>query len=60
MISRLISEPLAKTNKSVLLYFQKVFPEHNGLFVFHLGANERKLGPVLALPWQKGLQEIGL
>ncbi|MDZ4678453.1 MAG: AAA family ATPase [Oligoflexia bacterium] len=43
-----------------LLYFQKVFPRHSGLFIFHMGHTERRMGPIWALPWQKGLRELGL
>lgn len=43
-----------------LLHFHKVCPNHSGLYVFHMGHAERRLGPVWALPWQKGLRELGL
>jgi predicted AAA+ superfamily ATPase len=43
-----------------LIYFAKKFPKHGGLFIFHLGLKEQRLGPVWALPWQKGLRELGL
>lgn len=43
-----------------LLHFHKVFPKHGGLFIFHMGAGERKMGPVWSLPWQKALRELGL
>ncbi len=56
-----------KTNQNIsaedcdgLIYFKKIFPKHNGLFIFHMGQSERKVGPVWALPWQKGLKELGL
>jgi predicted AAA+ superfamily ATPase len=32
----------------------------SGLFIFHMGAKDRRLGKVWALPWQKGLTEMGL
>lgn len=43
-----------------LSYFHQVFPKNRGLFIFHMGLRERKLGPVWSLPWQKGLKELGL
>lgn len=42
-----------------LIFFNKIYPKHAGLFIFHLGQKERKFGPVWAIPWQKGLREIG-
>jgi uncharacterized protein len=43
-----------------LMFFSKLFPRYASLFIFHMGTQERKLGPVWSLPWQKGLREIGL
>ncbi len=43
-----------------LIFFSKLYARHAGLFIFHMGQKERKLGPIWALPWQKGLREIGL
>ncbi len=43
-----------------LMLFDKAYPKNEGLFIFHLGAKERKIGKVSVLPWQKGLEEIGL
>lgn len=56
-----------KTNDNIstedcegLIFFKKLYPHHSGLFIFHMGTSELKLGPVWALPWQKGIREIGL
>ncbi len=43
-----------------LQFFAKNFPKARGLFVFHMGTQEKKFGKIHALPWQKGLKEIGL
>lgn len=43
-----------------LVYFNKCFPKNSGLFIFHMGIKEQKMGPVWVLPWQKGLREMGL
>lgn len=31
----------------------------SGLYILHMGVSERRLGKVWALPWQKGLKEMG-
>lgn len=54
------SDSVSADDGEGLLYFHKAFPKHHGLFIFHLGSAERKIGPIWALPWQKGLKEIGL
>jgi predicted AAA+ superfamily ATPase len=43
-----------------LLFFQTVYPKVKGLYVFHMGTTEKKIGPVWCLPWQKGLKDLGL
>ncbi|MGK5088845.1 AAA family ATPase [Bdellovibrionota bacterium FG-2] len=43
-----------------LVHFAKSFPKHSGLFIFHMGHQERKMGPIWVLPWQKGLKALGL
>lgn len=43
-----------------LLYFKKAFSRNSELFIFHMGHREQRLGPVWSLPWQKGVQTIGL
>lgn len=43
-----------------LMHFSKVYSKHKGLYIFHLGHRERKMGPVWVLPWQKGLKVLGL
>ena len=43
-----------------LTYFQSVYPKTDGLFLFHMGKREKKMGTVWSMPWQKGLKEIGL
>jgi uncharacterized protein len=43
-----------------LAYFASAYPKVKGLFIFHMGQHERKFGPIWALPWQRGLQEMGL
>lgn len=43
-----------------LIYFSKAHPECKKSYIFHMGIKERKMGPIWALPWQKGLREIGL
>lgn len=57
-----------KTNENVssdelegLKFYEKnVSLKKHNLFVWHMGKNEIKRGNVWILPWQKGLQEIGL
>lgn len=43
-----------------LIQLKKVLPRVSELFILHMGVFERRLGPVRALPWQKGLHEMGL
>lgn len=43
-----------------LLFFDRNFPKNKGLFVFHMGTKEQKFGKIWSLPWQQGLQELGL
>ena len=43
-----------------LLHFAKAYPKQRGLCIFHMGTKETRLGRVWALPWQRGLKEIGL
>lgn len=56
-----------KTNEHIisddlvgLQFFNKAISQKKKLFVFHMGKNEKKQGNIWILPWQKGLQEIGL
>ncbi len=56
-----------KTNEHIisddlvgLQFFDKAISPKKKLFVFHMGKNEKKQGNIWILPWQKGLQEIGL
>ena len=43
-----------------LIQFKKIHPRVSRLFILHMGVFERKMGPVWAMPWQKGLREMGL
>ncbi len=43
-----------------LEFFSANAGKASGLFIFHMGAKERRLGNIWALPWQKGLKEMGL
>lgn len=43
-----------------LIQFSKEFPNHKGLYVFHMGTREQKFGKIWALPWQAGLRMLGL
>lgn len=45
---------------SGLQFFNQVFPENKGLFVFHMGTKEQKFGKIWSLPWQQGLRKLGL
>jgi predicted AAA+ superfamily ATPase len=54
------SENLQSEDYEGLLFFKNHFPMASGLFIFHLGTKERKMGQVWALPWQKGLKQMGL
>ena len=57
-----------KTNENMisddlegLKFFEKNVPlKKQNLFIWHMGNNEIKRGNIWILPWQKGLQEIGL
>ena len=53
-------ESVSADDADGLLHFHKVCPTHSGLYIFHMGHVERRMGPVWALPWQKGLRELGL
>jgi predicted AAA+ superfamily ATPase len=54
------SENLQSEDYDGLLFFKKHFPKTSGLFILHLGTKERKIGQLWALPWQKGLMQMGL
>lgn len=41
-------------------FFRKHFPKVKGSFVFHMQTREKKMGSSWILPWQKGLQQLGL
>lgn len=43
-----------------LLKFKTLCPKTKGLFIFHMGNAEIKMGSVWCLPWQKGLKQLGL
>lgn len=43
-----------------LKFFDQALPVQKKLFIFHMGVGEKKYGNIWALPWQKGLQAIGL
>lgn len=43
-----------------LNFFKDHFPKINGSFIFHMGTQEKKMGSHWALPWQKGLKQLGL
>lgn len=43
-----------------LLYFEKQYPNVSSLFVFQMGNKQKKFGSIWSLPWQKGLEMIGL
>jgi predicted AAA+ superfamily ATPase len=42
-----------------LKYLTNIDSSTSGLFVFHMGTKEQKLGSIWSLPWQKGLQTLG-
>ena len=55
------SADLTSEDLNGLQYFDQVFSQtKKKLFVFHMGKNEKKEGKIWILPWQKGLQEMGL
>ncbi len=54
------SDRISTDDCTGLIFFRKVYPKASGLFIFHMGSSEKRLGPVWALPWQKGLREMGL
>lgn len=43
-----------------LIFFDREIKVKKELFVFHMGNSEKKYGNIWLLPWQKGLQAIGL
>jgi predicted AAA+ superfamily ATPase len=54
------SDNIGTSDCESLVYFQKAFPRCKKLYIFHFGTEEKKMGPIQSLPWQKGLKEIGL
>lgn len=55
------SENLSSDDLRGLNFFEKnVSLKKHNLFVWHMGKNEIKRGNIWILPWQRGLQEIGL
>jgi len=54
------SSHLTGDDREGLEYFDKEIPQTKKLFVFHLGKEERKMQKIWSLPWQKGIQELGL
>lgn len=54
------SEHITTEDCEGLSYFKSVYSKNNGLYIFHMGNFEKKLGPIWSLPWQKGIKEIGL
>jgi predicted AAA+ superfamily ATPase len=55
-----MSDNIGSSDLNGLHYFDQVFPKNKGLFIFHMGNKETKIGKVWSLPWQKGLKTIGL
>jgi len=43
-----------------LIHFKKAEAQGAECFILHMGTSERKFGPVWSMPWQKGLQRMGL
>lgn len=41
-------------------YLSQAYPKCRGLYIFHMGTKETRFGKIWSLPWQKGLEEIGL
>jgi uncharacterized protein len=43
-----------------LEYFASEFPKAKCLYILHMGQREKRFGKIWAMPWQKGLKEMGL
>lgn len=54
------SEDIQNDHLEGLIHFSKAYPKNKGLYIFHMGTKEEKLGKIWSLPWQKGLKEMGL
>ncbi len=54
------SQEISSDDLSGLQFFAQNFPKLEGLYVFHMGTKEQKFGKIWSLPWQKGLQNLGL
>ncbi len=54
------SDQMTSEDIQGLLFFKEKYPQVQGLYLFHMGNSEIKMGPVRVLPWQKGLKALGL
>ena len=54
------SDHISMDDLEGLNFFNQIFPKNAGLLLFHMGQNEKKWGKIWSLPWQKGLQVMGL
>lgn len=54
------SEDISTEDLEGLMHFRSLGPRSAECFVLHMGSTERKLGPIWAMPWQKGLRRMGL
>jgi predicted AAA+ superfamily ATPase len=54
------SDQILSSDLGGLLEFGQLYPSNKGLYVFHLGEREKKIGPVWCLPLTRGLKELGL
>jgi predicted AAA+ superfamily ATPase len=54
------NDDISSQDCSGLEYFASVYPQVKGCFLLHMGRKEKHFGPIWALPWQRGLQEMGL
>jgi len=45
------SQELSTEDLAGLQFFNRKFPKNHGLYVFHMGMKEQKLGKIWSLPW---------